>query len=332
MKQIVHELNQLDYGGVEKVIKNIIKYDKVNQHTILTYKDGPFRKEFEDIGAKVVMPNPDGDLDMEADIIHIHSGGGISQMATNLGEAFCVIETIHSPVRSPMHDKCIRQRVGVCDAVSKMNSNCITIKNGIEIVDHELESIVTLKKELGIPEGLPVVGRLGRIGPDKGLEDWLLTCYRLQQNGYKFVPLIVGGEARGHEGKYIGRLKLIAESLPVKGIVWAGHRTDIENMFQLMDVFLYPSPTEGFGLVFAEAILSGCVVVTYNTPVTLELFGGYSILTKQSIHSLVQGVECALTSEDLKMEISGIGPDFIRSEYSAKRMSKDYQDLYERCN
>ena len=331
MKQIVHELNQLDYGGVEKVIKNIIKYDKVNKHTILAYKDGPFRKEFEELGVPIVMPNPDGDLDMEADIIHVHSGGGISQMATNLGEAFCVIETIHSPVRSPMPNRIIRQRVGVCDAVSKMNSNCITIKNGIETEIPDLIAVDQLKKELGIPEGLPVIGRLGRVGSDKCMEDWLLTCFYLQKQGVNFVPLVVGGEARGHDGRYLGRLKLMAESLPVKGIVWAGHRTDIFNMLQLMDVFLYPSPTEGFGLVFAEAILSGCAVVTYNTEVTTELFGGYSLLTHKNIPALVEGVKAALDS-DFRMEMSGIGPEFIKSEYSAERMSLDYQELYERCN
>ena len=60
------------------------------------------------------------------------------------------------------------------------------------------------------------------------------------------------------------------------------------------NVFLYPSPTEGFGLVFAEAMYCGSVLVTYDNEVTREVAGGFAILETNSIEGLERGVNRAL--------------------------------------
>lgn len=326
--KIVHELNQLEYGGVEKVVKSIIKFDKKNEHFVVSYKDGPFRKEFDKLGVQILMAG-EKEIDFDADIAHVHTGGAQSIMAMELGGRIPIIETIHSPVRSSMPDRLINQRVGVSSVVCRMNSKCITILNGIDIGELDADRYTEdVKRELGIPEGLLVVGRLGRIGKDKCLEEWLLTCYYLQMQGIEFVPLIVGGEAAGLDG-YIGKLKLMAASLPVKNIVWAGHHADVANYLQVMDVFLYPSPTEGFGLVFAEAMHAGAVVVSYKNDVTMEVAGGYSVLTDKSIKGLVEGVKKAL---DIKIqdEIRPMARDFADQELSAERMVGQYQEVYEK--
>lgn len=327
--KIVHELNQLDFGGVEKIIRNIIKYDKTNEHSIAGYKDGAYRKELEKVGAKVHILDPKGDIDIAADVIHIHSGGALSMLAHNLQGQFPVVETIHSPVRSANTSKLVTVRVGVSEAVSRLNSNCRTIKNGLDFGTMEpTKSVVEIKKELSLPIDRPIIGRLGRLGEDKGLEDWLLTCYELQQEGLDFIPLVVGDVARDKDD-YRGRLKLMAHSLPVKGVVWVGNKTDIANYLQIMDIFLYPSPTEGFGLVFCEAIYAGCMVVTYETDVTREIIGGYSVLTKQEkgVAGLVEGVKRCM-DQGLKDEIQGMQVSFVEDEYQAERMAKDYHDLY----
>lgn len=325
--KIVHELNQLDFGGVEKVIDNLVKFDKDNEYTIAAYKDGPFKKCLEENGAKVVLVE-DEEVDLEADIIHIHSGGNISRMVYELGNRFPVIETIHSPIRSAMPNKFISQRIGVTDTVSRMNDNCKTIYNGLDI--NSLVPTLSpeiIKKNIGIPEGVPIVGRLGRIGRDKGVEDFLIACRYLQKGGFDFVPVVVGGEARDHAG-YVGRMKLMAECLDIKNIKFIGHKTDVSNYLQIMDTFLYPSPTEGFGLVFAEAMLNQSLVVTYETDVTLELFGGYAVLTEQSIEGLVNGVKTSF-NQSYRDNILPIAYDRVIQDFNVMNMVNQYKDLYE---
>jgi len=331
MLKIMHELGQLEYGGVERMIANLIKFDNKNKHTILAYKDGPFREELKGVNI-IIPPKGKGEtVDFETDIIHIHSGGAVSEMALSVGKGFPIIETIHSPIRSPMRNDVITQRVGVTDAVSKLNHDCITIHNGLDfsmlVPTKDPEEI---KKELGIKKGIPVIGRLGRIGKDKYLEEWFLVCYKLQQMGLEFVPLIIGGEAIGLDG-YIGKLKLMAASLPVKGVIWAGHKKDVANYLQIMDIFLYPSATEGFGLVYVEAMYNNAVLVTYENEVSREIAAGYSILTGPGIEDLAQGVFRGLDL-NTKNSITPIAHDWVGAEFDADRMAKDYGDLYERVN
>jgi len=324
--KIVHELTQLDHGGVEKVIKNIIEYDLENEHTIVAYKDGTYKKKLEDAGAKIILAC-DEDVGVDADVIHIHTGGGISQLAHQLSTRFPIVETIHSPVRSPMSNMTITQRIGVTDVVSRMNSNCKTIHNGLAFSDMiPTKTPAEVIEELGIDSEIPIVGRLGRLGRDKGLEDWILTCYELQKQGVIFTPMVIGGEARGCNG-YRGKLKLLAASLPVKDIVWVDTTDDIANYLQLMEVFLYPSPTEGFGLVLIEAMYSGCVVVSYDNEVNQELIAGYSILTDRSIAGLVKGTLKALDT-NYQDALSGISRDWVKDKYDAAVMSQNYQDVY----
>lgn len=324
--KILHELNQLDYGGVENIVRNIVKYDTDNTHVILAYKDGPFRKELEEAGAVISMPEKDKDADIDdVDVIHIHCGGALSQMAVELGKSFPVVETIHSPVRSPLKDEYVKQRIGVSDAVTRMNSKCKTIYNGIDFDRMKpTRTREEIKKELGLPENIPVIGRLGRIGYDKALEEWLLTCHILQKD-VEFIPLIIGPEAR-NAGGYRGKLKLMAECLPVNNLVWSDAHSDIANYLQAIDVFLYPSPTEGFGLVFAEAMYMGLPVVTYRNPITEEVLGDCAQLCDDSIEALADGTRKALLDREY---ISKKAWERAVDKFDAKRMAEDYMEVYE---
>lgn len=330
--QIIHELNQLDFGGVERVIRNIMKFDKENEHTIIAYKDGPYGDELRKYAKNVIVLGSEDEIEYDADLIHIHTGGEVSHMARSVKGVFPVVETIHSPVRSPMFNDEVTHRVGVCDEVSRINHNCETIKNGLDFEDMiPGQSVESLKSDLGIPDGVPVVGRLGRIGRDKGLEDWILTCYYMQQAGHRFVPVIIGDEARNADG-YRGKLKLMCESLPLNGVVWIGNQSDVASYMQLIDVFLYPSPTEGFGLVIAEAMAFGAVVCTYKNPVNMELFGGYAAMSDpdRGVGGLVDQMSMLLSNPDYCSAFTGSPRDFILSEYQAERMSLEYQEIYER--
>jgi glycosyltransferase involved in cell wall biosynthesis len=328
---ILHEVNQLDCGGVEKVVRNIIAFDKVNKHHIITYADGNYRVELEKAGATIYLfpREKEIEIDLVPDILHIHTGGADSDLARSLGSTFPTIETIHSPVRSRVPDSNVRQRVGVTEAVTRKNKNCITIVNGIDFDTLvETRPMPDIFDELKIPNTRPVIGRLGRLGPDKGLEDFLMVCHFLQKEGLEFTPLIVGDEARQSDG-YRGKLKLTAASLPVRGVVWAGAHFDIANYLQVMDVFFYPSRTEGFGLVFAEAMYCGAVVVTIDNDVNREVCGGHAMLVEDNIGAMTQGIRTALEPA-YRDAVIPLAHEYVEAEFDAERMSKDYQDLYER--
>lgn len=347
--KILHELNQLEKGGAERVVEGIIKHDTNNQHIVYSYKDGPMRKVLEDAGAIVVIEDPKEEHALEADIIHIHTGGDESKIATAVNGQIPIIETVHSPVVSAVRDEYVYARVGVSKVVTEMNRKCRTIYNGInvdrlniqapdfafngwkqEINESEVQRMhKTCREYLGIPKNAFVIGRLGRIGFDKCLEEFLVACKKVQDMDYgkEVHVLIVGDEAKSSRG-YLAKTKVMVASLPLRNVHFIPALEEVGWAYSAMDVFLYPSPQEGFGLVIAEAMACNVAVITWNSPLNRELFGGSAVLSKGTIESLKNHTIFLMTHKAHRESFASMGCKLATNEYLSEIMSEKYQELY----
>lgn len=146
----------------------------------------------------------------------------------------------------------VRQRI-VQDA-----SRIVTVPMGVDLTrfSPSLGGPGTLRDALGLGREALVVGTVARLVPDKGLECFLRMAgiIRAERTDVKF--LIVG------EGPLRHSLEQMAKSIGIgPDVVFAGHRTDIPELMQAMDLFVLPTRREGFGVVFAEAMAMGKATV-----------------------------------------------------------------------
>jgi glycosyltransferase involved in cell wall biosynthesis len=110
---------------------------------------------------------------------------------------------------------------------------------------------------LGLPQDALVIGHVGRFAPQKNHGFWLqiAECIAARRDDATFV-LVGDGELR----------PAFEEQVRQRGLqdrfVFTGVRSDVAQMMQAMDVFLFPSQFEGLGIVLLEAQASGlpCVV------------------------------------------------------------------------
>lgn len=329
--KIMHELNQLAFGGAERVVLGIASNDKQNEHTIFAYKDGPMRKVFEDAGIKVLIEKEDEDTpELKIDVIHIHTGGNPSRLSHDVAGAIATVETVHSPVVSAVRDEWVHARVGVTDVVTKLNRKCRTIHNGVNISRLEASGDKNeCKKAFGIPEDSFVVGRLGRLGYDKCVEDWLAAAWYFQKDHPqkdKIWFIIAGNEA---EQNYWATIKVMCASLPLKNVIFVEDPGDkVAEIYTAMDVFMYGSPTEGFGLVYLEAAACGAAVLAWDNPVTRELLTGHARLVPQTVDGLVAGLNFMFNAPDIREELAELGQDLAIRDMNDERMSEKYQKLY----
>jgi glycosyltransferase involved in cell wall biosynthesis len=334
--RVLHEINQLDRGGAEMVILGIIKHDKKNQHVIFSYKEGPMRALFEAAGAIVHVEKDGETIDLDCDIVHVHTGGDVSHIASQVKNDLLTIETVHSPVVSAVRDEWVHARVGVSNAVTRKNRKCRTIYNGVDVArleaHNELEEkgLSPLRKELGIPETAFVIGRLGRLGHDKCMEEFLVACWKFQKKNPTLDThiLVVGNEAQNARG-YLAKMKVAAASFPIKDIHFVPAMDNVGRAYEAMDVFLYPSPTEAFGLVYMEAMACGVPVVTWKNEVTAELLGGAAFLTEPTIDGLVEALEVMHRNEIVRGDFAHYGQDLVLNNFTTEIMSEAYQALYE---
>jgi glycosyltransferase involved in cell wall biosynthesis len=127
------------------------------------------------------------------------------------------------------------------------------IYNAIDVKKFSFNAIARdkIRKEFSL-ENKFVIGHIGRFHEQKNhafLIDVFAEVYKRDKSA---VLLLVGdGELRDDIEKKVKKLGL------KNGVIFAGIRADVENMYQCFDVFVLPSLFEGFGIVFIEAQCSG---------------------------------------------------------------------------
>ncbi|MGN0802051.1 MAG: glycosyltransferase family 4 protein [Candidatus Faecivicinus sp.] len=119
------------------------------------------------------------------------------------------------------------------------------------------------KRELGIPEESQVLISLGRLGVEKNLEELLkLFAEELTCNG-KLTLLIVGdGPARTELEKLADRLA-IADHVIFTGMV---SPCQVQQYYQLGDIFVCASTSETQGLTYIEAAANGLPLLCRRDP------------------------------------------------------------------
>lgn len=112
-----------------------------------------------------------------------------------------------------------------------------------------------VRSEYGL-EGKFVVGHVGHFNPAKNHEKILSVFAEVAKRRENAALFLVG------DGELENDVRAKAEELGLSDkVVFAGAHKDVENMYQAMDVFLFPSRYEGFGMAMIEAQASGLACV-----------------------------------------------------------------------
>jgi glycosyltransferase involved in cell wall biosynthesis len=120
-----------------------------------------------------------------------------------------------------------------------------------------LKDSKSIRTELGIDEGSPVVGSVSSLTPHKGHEHLIQAASLVLDKHPSTRFLIVG------DGLLRKRLEDQAKDLNIHStVIFTGERKDIPEILSLMDVFVLPSfSREGLGLAIIEAMAAKKPVV-----------------------------------------------------------------------
>ena len=141
-------------------------------------------------------------------------------------------------------------------------SNVITIANAVDytIGDNEIAAFrIERKIQLAVQEDEIIIGYVGRLSKEKGIEYLIRAGEILKKKNILFKILIVG------EGNMRNELESEAYRMGLKDIIlFTGFLTDVDRWLPVFDVFVLPSMTEGTPLALLEAMLYGIPVVASN--------------------------------------------------------------------
>lgn len=133
-------------------------------------------------------------------------------------------------------------------------ANVYILNNAIDIDRFKYDETIreNKRKELNIPNDAKVIGHVGRFVEQKNHE-FLIDVFNEVHKQDKNTMLLLIGQGPLKESIQEKVKELGLES----SVRFLGQRSDINELYQAMDLFLFPSIYEGLGMVLVEAQCSG---------------------------------------------------------------------------
>lgn len=300
--RILHVFGALDRGGAETMIMNL--YRKIDRRKIQfdfiihTNKNCDFNDEIKLLGGRIYhIPRYKGTNHFqytkawhiffkdnpEYKIIHGHVRSTAS-IYLKIAKEYDLITISHShntssgigisSIVKKILQYPIRYTADYLFACSKpagewlfgkracQKDNFIILNNAIDAEKFVFNEFVRegMKKSLDIDNDKFVVGHIGRFHPQKN-HNFIVDIFKqVYDQDNKAVLLLVGdGDLRTKIEKKVMDLGL------ADNVVFTGVRSDIPELMQVMDIFLFPSLYEGLGIVAIEAQAAGLKCIVADT-------------------------------------------------------------------
>lgn len=206
---------------------------------------------------------------------------------------------------------------------------CVTVYNGVDLEAFRSPRAAS-RSELGLRDGVPVIGTVARLDePKKGLAVLLHALARLA--GEAGVPpwqlvLVGDGPAREDLQRLAARLGLSER------VIFAGLQRDVAAVLPLMDLFVCPSLYEGFGIAVVEAMASGRPVIASATGGITEIVvpGETGLLVPPGeAAALADAIRHLLSHPEQAKAMGTRGRQLVREKFSIETAVQRHQQLYE---
>jgi glycosyltransferase involved in cell wall biosynthesis len=204
------------------------------------------------------------------------------------------------------------------------------IINGVDVERlRPASDVPALRRALDIPEGMPIIGSVGRLEPVKNYRLALTAFARLGQgpNGGPPPLLVLVGD-----GSERGMLEELARTLGIESRVrFLGFRDEVERLLGTFDLYTLTSRSEGTSVSLLEGMSCGlCPVVT-------DVGGNRAVLGSDLASLLVPDNDAAALAEvwrgllldtDRRRELGHRARARVKQEFSLDRMVEKHVDLY----
>ena len=362
--RILHVIQNLNYGGMERLVAGIareVDRDRFESHVLTLQYVGRFGDELSGTASvHLADPLPRWSMVWPArlarqiarigpDVVHSHSGVWYkASLAARRAGVRRVIHTEHGrqkpdPWQARFVDGLASRRTDVVVAVSdalatQLATTVVSDRCHIHVVRNGVDThrfrprpeINPLRRELGLPADVPIIGSVGRLEPIKGYDVMVEAFARLRRRGTTASPpvLVLGGEGSDRPA-----LETLARTLGVAHAVhFLGWRDDIHDLHAGFTIFTMSSRSEGTSVSLLEAMSAGlCPVVT-------DVGGNSAVLGDELRHRLVPSERPdvladawldALTDHERRQSDGAAASARIGRSFPFDTMVRQYERLYE---
>jgi glycosyltransferase involved in cell wall biosynthesis len=170
---------------------------------------------------------------------------------------------------------------------------------------------------------------VGNIEPKKNLSSTISLQKHLQQEGFPHKLVIVGKRAWGTKKE----LAEISKEVKSNNIVCTGYvnRNDLPYIYQMADIFVFPSLYEGFGFPPLEAMACGTPVISTYKGILNETVARAALIAEPSdLKQILQAALSIITNYNLRKKLINMGLE-VSSQFNWEKTAEKTLHVYEKA-
>ena len=193
------------------------------------------------------------------------------------------------------------------------------------------ELIMSKKRELKLPIDFKIIGIVGRLVKEKGYLD-LFKAFKKVIEVFPNITLLVVGQLEPEKSDKF-KPAIVKDYGVEKNVIFLGERTDANELYALMDVFVLPSYREGLGISIIEASAMERPIVATDIRGCREAVDnnktGILVPVKDS-DKLAQAIIYLLRNPDIAREMGKQGREKALKEFDENMVFGRIKVEYER--
>ena len=361
--RVVHIVQNLNYGGMERVLADIVgglDPEQFEPHVLALEYLGRFAEGLERVATLHVAPamtrwsmlHPAALShwlrSLAPDVAHTHSGVWYKgSLAARRAGVQRVIHTEHGrhfpdPWSSRIVDRLASRRTDRTVAVSESVAahlrshvvadarRVVVIPNGIATADFaQAGDRLRLRGGLGIDENCLMIGSIGRLEPVKGY-DVMLEAFAVLQRRWtsgKRILLVLAGD-----GSQRAALDAQAARLGISDSVrLLGWRDDVHDLHAGFDLFALTSRSEGMSISLLEAMAAGLCPVVTDVGGNGEVLGAELrdlLAPSEDPTAIAIAWERVLSDPGRRAASARVAQQRAREHFDVAQMVRQYERLY----
>lgn len=187
-----------------------------------------------------------------------------------------------------------------------------------------------LRNELKISENELLIGMTARFSPGKGHEEFISAASELSKI-YSNLKFIIVGEASRGENEYAEKIKQSADGL--NNLFFLGFREDMPDVLASLDIFVFPSHAEAFGIALIEAMAlenpSVCSGSDGVLDIAIDNETSFLFKAKNSV-DLKEKLDKLINNSELRNKFGTAARERVLKHFDLERVTDKTISLYNR--